>query len=176
MFLSVKAKRKPESTPQKLNGSCIFMITFFVELEGKRYFDHLQLHEILTKILPSNNCILLCPKKSRNGLHKLNVVIASQGSDPTQCPIIQTFEKAKQEVAKDNIYLTFKVVPLYSPQTYLKTVMATTLSYEFLRPKFADVLERKRLSQINDFLCSLRAPKKAILLSEPHEHTTSSGK
>ena len=41
MFLSVRAKNKLESTLRKFNGCCIFLITFFIELEGKRYFDYL---------------------------------------------------------------------------------------------------------------------------------------
>ena len=50
VFCAVKTKRKYKKKPQE--DSELGMISFFVEVEKQQYFDHLQLREVLLKLLP----------------------------------------------------------------------------------------------------------------------------
>ena len=50
VFCAVKTKRKYKKKPQA--ASELRMISFFVEVEEQQYFNHLQLREVLLKLLP----------------------------------------------------------------------------------------------------------------------------
>ena len=66
VFCAVKTKRKYKKKPQE--DSELGMISFFVEVEKQQYFDHLQLREVLLKLLPFQTCLLLFEKQNSKGI------------------------------------------------------------------------------------------------------------
>ena len=52
-------------------------VSFFVEVKDQQYFDHLQLHEILSKLIPCRTCLLLFEKQNAKGICKLYMILVA---------------------------------------------------------------------------------------------------
>ncbi len=168
VFSGVKAKRKFDASPQATNS--FTMISFFVQLNGKQYFDHLQLREIVLKILPFKNCILLFQKRTNDGPWRMQVVYVKKGEG--DCPVVTAFSNAKKEICIDDFRLRFAVLKIYSPKSYLKSTMTSVLTYEFVRPKMGDCDEKKLLSELVDVLKPLRvSSRKDVLMNDLNAFT-----
>ena len=73
VFCAVKSKRKYKKKPQA--DSELGKISFFVEVENpQQYFDHLQLREVLLKLLPFQTCLLLFEKQNSKGICKIHMI------------------------------------------------------------------------------------------------------
>ena len=96
MFCAVKSKRKYKKKPQA--DSELGKISFFVEVESpQQYFDHLQLREVLLKLLPFQTCLLLFEKQNSKRIRKIHMIFLSK-TDPNECSVGVMFEKAQKEV------------------------------------------------------------------------------
>ena len=69
VFCAVRSKRKYKKKPQE--DSEFGMISFFVEVEEQQYFNHLQLHKALLKLLPFQTCLLLFKTKQKRNSKSL---------------------------------------------------------------------------------------------------------
>ena len=73
------------------------MISFFVEVEKQQYFDHLQLREVLLKLLPFQTCLLLFEKQNSKGIRKVYIIFLAE-TDPNKCSVRAMFERAQKEL------------------------------------------------------------------------------
>ena len=143
MFCAVKSKRKYKKKPQA--DSELGKISFFVEVESpQQYFDHLQLREVLLKLLPFQTCLLLFEKQNSKRIRKIHMIFLSK-TDPNECSVGVMFEKAQKEVLVDGMKIYYKYINLYSPLTYVKTMKRSLVTYECIRHKNASDTEKKTL-------------------------------
>ena len=120
VFCAVKSKRKYKKKPQTDNE--LGKISFFVEVENpQQYFDHLQLREVLLKLLPFQMCLLLFEKQNSKGIRKIHMIFLAK-TDPNECSVRIMFEKAQKKVLADGMKIYYKYINLYSPLTYVKTI------------------------------------------------------
>ena len=95
VFCAVKSKRKYKKKPQA--DSALGKISFFVEVENpQQYFDHLQLHEVLLKLLPFQTCLLLFEKQNSKGIHKIHMIFLAK-TDPNECSVRVMCEKSQKK-------------------------------------------------------------------------------
>ena len=115
VFCAVKTKRKYKKKPQK--DSELGMISFFVEVEKQQYFDHLQLREVLLKLLPFQTCLLLFEKQNSKEIRKVYIIFLAE-TDPNKCSVRAMFERAQKEVLADKMKLYYRYINLFSPLLY----------------------------------------------------------
>ena len=120
VFCAVKFKRKYKKKPQA--DSKLGKISFLVEGENpEQYFDHLQLREVLLKLLPFQTFLLLFEKRNSEGICKIHIIFLAK-TDPNESSVRLMFEKPQKEVLADKINIYYKYINLYSPLTYVKTM------------------------------------------------------
>ena len=102
VFCAVKSKRKYKKKPQA--DSELGTISFFVEVENpQQYFDHLQSHEVLLKLLSFQTCLLLLfEKQNSKGIRKIHMIFLAK-TDPSECSVRIIFEKAQKEASADGM-------------------------------------------------------------------------
>ena len=88
VFCAVKTKRKYKKKPQ---DSELGMISFFVEVEKQQYFDHLQLREVLLKLLPFQTCLLLFETQNSKGIRKAYIIFLAE-TDPNKCSVRHKYD------------------------------------------------------------------------------------
>ena len=127
-------------------------ISFFVEVENpQQYFDHLQLREVLLKLLPFQTCLLLFEKQNSKGSRKIHMIFLAK-TDPNECSVRIIFEKAQKEVLADGLKIYYKYINLYSSLTYMKTIKRSLVTYECIRLKNASDTEKKDFVKSVNFL------------------------
>ena len=146
------------------------MIFFFVELEDQQYFDHLQLCEVLLKLIPYRTCLLLFENRNTKGICKLHMIFVTN-KDSRDCSVRVNFENAQQEISADGIKLHYKFVNLYSPLT-VKTMKSSMVCYECVRSKGARSIEKKKLGEISDFFKSFSRKSKNALMQDLNSNSS----
>ena len=147
-------------------------ISFFVEVENpQQYFNHLQLREVLLKLLPFQTCLLLFEKQNSKGICKIHMIFLAK-INPNECSVCIMFEKAQKEVLADGIkiYYKYMYINLYSPLTYVKTMKRSLVTYECIRLKNASDTEKKKLCEISQFLASFCGNSKNSLMHDLNDH------
>ena len=135
--VQAKIQKKPQADSE------LGKISFFVEVENpQQYFDHLQLREVLLKLLPFQTCLLLFKKKNSKGISKIHIIFLAK-TDPNECSVRVMFEKAEKEVLADGMKIYYKYINLYSPLTYVKTMKRSLVTYECIRLKNANDTKKK---------------------------------
>ena len=95
VFCAVKSKRKYKKKPQA--DSDLGRIAFFVEVENpQQYFDHLELREVLFKLLPFQTCLLQFEKQNSKEICKIHIIFLAK-TNPNECTIRVMFEKAQKK-------------------------------------------------------------------------------
>ena len=177
VFCAIKSNRLYCTKSQKPQAdSELGKISFFVEVENpQQYFDHLQLREVLLKLLPFQTCLLLFEKKNSKRIRKIHMIFLAK-TDPNECSVCIMFEKAQKEVLADGIKIYYKYINLYSPLTYVKTMKRSLVTYECIRLKNASDTEKKRLCEISQFLASFCCNSKNSLMHDLNDHSLFSEK
>ena len=169
LFCAVKAKRKYEEKPR---ANCdLGMVSFFVEVDDQQYFDHLQLREVLLKLIPCRTYLLLFEKRNIKGICKLHMIFVTN-KDPSNCSVRAIFRNAQQEISADGMKLHYKFVNLYSPLTYVKTMKSSVVCYECVRSKGARSIEKKKLGEISEFFKSCCSNSKNALMQDLKSHSS----
>ena len=127
VFCVVKAKRKYKKKPQE--DSELGMISFFVEVEKQQYFDHLQLREVLLKLLPFQTCLLLFEKQNSKEIRKVYIIFLAE-TDPNKCSVRAMFERAQKEVLGDKMKVYYRYINLFSPLLYMEIMKESLVAYE----------------------------------------------
>ena len=138
------------------------MVSFFVEVDDQQYFDHLQLREVLLKLIPCRTYLLLFEKRNIKGICKLHMIFATN-KDPSYCSVRAIFQNAQQEISADGMKLHYRFVNLFSPLTYVKTMKSSVVCYECVRSKGARSIEMKKLGKISEFFKSCSNSKNALM-------------
>ena len=174
VFCAVKSKLKYKKKPQA--DSELGKISFFVEVENpQQYFDHLQLRELLLKLLPFQTCLLLFEKQNSKGICKIHMIFLAK-TDPNWYSVRVMFEKAEKEVLADGMKVYYKYINLYSPFTYVKTMKGSLVTYKCIRLKNASDTEKKRLCEISQFLASSCGNSKNSLMNDLNDQSLFSEK
>ena len=169
VLCEVKSKRKYKKKPQA--DSKLGKSSFFVEVKNpQQYFDHLQLREVLLKLLPFQTCLLLFEKENSKGIRKIHMIFLSK-TNPNKCSVRVMFEKAQKEVLVDGMKIYYKYKNLCSPLIYVKTIKRSLVTYECIRLKNASDTEKKRLCEISEFLASFCSNSKNSLMHDLNDHS-----
>ena len=167
VFCAVKTKRKYKKKPQE--DSELGMISFFVEVEKQQYFDHLQLREVLLKLLPFQTCLLIFEKQNSKGIRKVYIIFLAE-TDPNKCSVRAMFERAQKEVLADKTKLYYRYINLFSPLLYVKTMKESLVAYECIRLENASDVEKKKLCEISLYLASFSTNSKNAVMPDLNDH------
>ena len=167
VFCAVKTKRKYKKKPQE--DSELGMISFFVEVEKQQYFDHLQLREVLLKLLPFQTCLLLFEKQNSKGIRKVYMIFLAE-TDPNKCSVRAMFERAQKEVLADKMKLYYRYINLFSPLLYVETMKESLAAYECIRLENASDVEKKKLCEISQYLASFSTNSQNAVMSDLNDH------
>ena len=97
LFCAVKAKRKYDKKPR---ANCdLGMVSFFVEVDDQQYFDHLQLREVLLKLIPCRTYLLLFEKRNIKEICKLHMIfVTNKRKDGLKTVVtVIAYKKASRE-------------------------------------------------------------------------------
>ena len=142
VFCAVNSKRKYKKKLQA--DSKLEKNFFFVEVENPTTnFDHLQLREVLLKLLPFQTCLLLFEKQNSKEICKIHMIFLAK-TNPNECLVRIMCEKAQKEVFADGMKIYYKYINLYSSLTYVKTTKRSLVTYKCIRLKNASDTEKKK--------------------------------
>ena len=83
VFCAVKSKRKCKKKPQADSVLGKFLSFSSFRKNPQQYFDHLQLREVLLKLLPFQTCLLLFEKQNSKGIRKIHMIFLAK-TDPNE--------------------------------------------------------------------------------------------